>query len=70
MEIDREHVIQLLREKGHDEKVQHAIDSLPQKTITKSTRKSSRSLGSTRASWSPRPVTACSASYAYPRVFQ
>ena len=31
MEIDRDHVIQLLREKGHDEKVQHAIDTLPQK---------------------------------------
>jgi hypothetical protein len=31
MEIDREHVIELLREKGHDERVQHAIDSLPQK---------------------------------------
>jgi len=31
MEIDREHVIQLLREKGKDEKVQHAIDQLPEK---------------------------------------
>lgn len=31
MEIDRDHVIQLLREKGQDEKVQHAIDALPQK---------------------------------------
>lgn len=31
MEIDREHVIELLREKGKDEKVQHAIDQLPQK---------------------------------------
>jgi hypothetical protein len=31
MEIDREHVIQLVREKGRDQKVQHAIDSLPQK---------------------------------------
>ena len=31
MEIDRDHVIELLREKGKDEKVQQAIDSLPQK---------------------------------------
>jgi hypothetical protein len=31
MEIDREHVVQLLREKGKDERVQQAIDSLPQK---------------------------------------
>jgi F420-dependent methylenetetrahydromethanopterin dehydrogenase len=31
MEIDREHVIQLLREKGKDEEVQHAIDQLPEK---------------------------------------
>jgi F420-dependent methylenetetrahydromethanopterin dehydrogenase len=31
MEIDRDHVIQLLREKGKDERVQHAIDRLPQK---------------------------------------
>ena len=31
MEIDREHVIELLREKGKDERVQHAIDQLPQK---------------------------------------
>jgi hypothetical protein len=31
MEIDREHVLQLLREKGQNEKVQHAIDALPQK---------------------------------------
>jgi hypothetical protein len=31
MEIDRQHVVELLREKGHDERVQHAIDSLPQK---------------------------------------
>jgi hypothetical protein len=31
MEIDRQHVIELLREKGHDERVQHAIDALPEK---------------------------------------
>jgi hypothetical protein len=31
MEIDREHLLQLLREKGQNEKVQHAIDTLPQK---------------------------------------
>jgi hypothetical protein len=31
MEIDRDHVIKLLREKGQDEKVQHAIDALPQR---------------------------------------
>ena len=31
MEIDRQHVIELLREKGKDEHVQHAIDSLPEK---------------------------------------
>jgi hypothetical protein len=31
MEIHRDHVIELLREKGQDERVQHAIDSLPQK---------------------------------------
>jgi hypothetical protein len=31
MEIDREHVVELLREKGQDERVQHAIDALPQK---------------------------------------
>jgi len=31
MEIDRDHVVQLLREKGQDERVQHAIDALPQK---------------------------------------
>jgi hypothetical protein len=31
MEIDRDHVIELLREKGQNEKVQHAIDALPQK---------------------------------------
>jgi hypothetical protein len=31
MEIDRQHVIELLREKGKDERVQHAIDELPEK---------------------------------------
>jgi len=31
MEIDREHVIALLREKGKDDRVQHAIDTLPEK---------------------------------------
>jgi hypothetical protein len=31
MEIDRQHVIELLREKGKDERVQHAIDELPAK---------------------------------------
>jgi hypothetical protein len=31
MEIDRDHVIKLLHEKGQDEKVQHAIDAPPQK---------------------------------------
>jgi hypothetical protein len=31
MEIDRDHVVQLLREKGQDDRVQHAIDALPQK---------------------------------------
>ena len=31
MEIDRQHVIELLREKGHDQRVQHAIDALPEK---------------------------------------
>jgi len=31
MEIDRQHVLELLREKGKDERVQHAIDSLPEK---------------------------------------
>jgi hypothetical protein len=31
MEVDREHVIELLREKGKGDRVQHAIDSLPEK---------------------------------------
>ena len=31
MEIDRDHVVALLREKGQDERVQHALDALPQK---------------------------------------
>jgi hypothetical protein len=31
MEIDRKHVIELLREKGKDERVQHVIDELPEK---------------------------------------
>jgi hypothetical protein len=31
MEIDREHVVALLREKGKDDRVQHAIDQLPEK---------------------------------------
>ena len=31
MEIDRQHVVELLREQGKNEKVQHALDSLPQK---------------------------------------
>jgi hypothetical protein len=31
MEIDRQHVLELLREKGKDERVQHAIDALPEK---------------------------------------
>ncbi len=31
MEIDRKHVIELLREKGKDERVQKAIDDLPEK---------------------------------------
>lgn len=31
MEIDRDHVVQLLREKGQDDRVQHAIDALPKK---------------------------------------
>jgi hypothetical protein len=31
MEIDRKHVIALLREKGKDEHVQNAIDQLPEK---------------------------------------
>jgi hypothetical protein len=31
MEIDRQHVIELLREKGKDDRVQHAIDELPEK---------------------------------------
>jgi hypothetical protein len=31
MEIDRKHVIELLREKGKDEHVQRALDQLPEK---------------------------------------
>jgi hypothetical protein len=31
MEIDKQHVIDLLREKGKDEHVQKAIDELPEK---------------------------------------
>jgi hypothetical protein len=31
MKIDRDHVIELLREKGQDDRVQHAIDELPEK---------------------------------------
>jgi hypothetical protein len=31
MEIDKQHVIELLREKGKDEHVQKAIDELPEK---------------------------------------
>jgi hypothetical protein len=31
MEIDRKHVIELLREQGKDEHVQHVIDELPEK---------------------------------------
>jgi hypothetical protein len=31
MEIDRHHLIELLREKGKDEHVQHVIDELPEK---------------------------------------
>jgi hypothetical protein len=31
MELDREHVVELLREKGQDERVQHALDELPEK---------------------------------------
>ena len=31
MEIDRQHVIDLLREKGKDQHVQHALDQLPEK---------------------------------------
>jgi hypothetical protein len=31
MEIDRQHVLELLREKGKDDRVQHAIDALPEK---------------------------------------
>jgi hypothetical protein len=31
MEIDRQHVVDLLREKGKDDRVQHAIDALPEK---------------------------------------
>ena len=31
MEIDRQHVVELLREKGKDDRVQHAIDALPEK---------------------------------------
>lgn len=31
MDIDREHVVALLREKGKDDRVQHAIDQLPEK---------------------------------------
>jgi hypothetical protein len=31
MEIDKQHVIELLREKGKDERVQKAIDELPEK---------------------------------------
>jgi hypothetical protein len=31
MEIDRQHVIDLLREQGKNDRVQHAIDALPEK---------------------------------------
>jgi hypothetical protein len=31
MEIDRQHLIDLLREKGKDQHVQHVIDQLPEK---------------------------------------
>jgi hypothetical protein len=31
MEIDRHHLIELLREKGKDEHVQHVLDQLPEK---------------------------------------
>ena len=31
MEIDRQHVIELLRKQGKSDRVQHALDALPEK---------------------------------------
>ncbi len=62
MEIDRDHVIELLREKGKDEKVQHAIDSLPQKVDHEKHAQELQKLGIDPGELVARAVTACSAS--------